>query len=493
MIADTLLENFDVFAEAPGGIDRLREVIFDLAIRGKLVQHNIDESKPKFEEVEGLFQIANNWIWTSIEKIGVVSPRNVREEDSEAGFVPMAQVQTSISVDHGFELRSWNSIKKGFTHLANGDVAVAKITPCFENGKSCVIKNLPNDIGAGTTELLVVRPNGVLSEYILIFIKSPLFRGNGIPKMTGTAGQKRLPSVFFRSFPMPLPPRAEQKRIVAKVDELMALCDQLEQQQKHRNNLRTATRESAIDAISTATTPEELEAAWKRINNNWSTFIDALEDITSLRRLILDLLMSGNLPAKNSQESNWVTKKFDDLGQCRLGKMLDKAKNTGELRPYLRNTNVQWFRIDKSDVANMRVSQNEADEFTLKAGDLLICEGGQPGRCSIVGAAEESLLFQKALHRFRPNDSTDVKFVAYSLLRASMNGTLEKLFTGVTIKHLTGQSLKGLEIAIPSIGEQERVVAEVDELMALCDQLESELKSRSEVAEKFARSVVSAT
>lgn len=225
---------------------------------------------------------------------------------------------------------------------------------------------------------------------------------------------------------------------------------------------------------------------------NFEVFVEAPGGIELLRKLILDLLMSGNLPAKNSQESKWETKKFDDLGQCRLGKMLDKAKNTGELRPYLRNTNVQWFRIDKSDVANMRVSQNEADEFTLNAGDLLICEGGQPGRCSIVGATEESLLFQKALHRFRPNDSTDVKFVAYSLLRASMNGTLEKLFTGVTIKHLTGQSLKGFEIAIPSIGEQGRVVAEIDELMALCDQLEFELKSRNELAEKFARSVVNA-
>lgn len=248
MNADTLLENFDVFAEAPGGIDRLREVIFDLAIRGKLVQHKIDESKPKFEEVEGLFQIAENWIWTSVEKIGVVNPRNVRGEDSEAGFVPMAQVQTSISVNHGFEVRSWNSIKKGFTHLANGDVAVAKITPCFENGKSCVIKNLPNEIGAGTTELLVVRPNGVLSEYILIFLKSPLFRGNGIPKMTGTAGQKRLPTGFFRNFPLPLPPRAEQERIAAKVDELMALCDQLEEKQILRDKIAEKFARSIVSA-----------------------------------------------------------------------------------------------------------------------------------------------------------------------------------------------------------------------------------------------------
>lgn len=469
MNADTLLDNFEILAEAPGGIDRLREVIFDLAIRGKLVQQKIDESKPKFEEVEGLFQIANNWIWTSVEKIGVVNPRNVIKEDSEAGFVPMAQVQTSISVHHGFEVRSWNSIKKGFTHLANGDVAVAKITPCFENGKSCVIKNLPNDIGAGTTELLVVRPNGVLSEYILIFLKSPLFRGNGIPKMTGTAGQKRLPTGFFRNFPLPLPPRAEQERIAAKVDELIALCDQLEQQQNQRDNLRTATRKSAIDAISTATTPEELEAAWRRINSNWEVIADTPESIGSLRALILELAVSGRF---SQGVDSWDERTLGQVTEIRTGKLDANASSLDGEYPF--------FTCAKSP---LKISTFSYDtECVLLAGngnfDVNYYSGKFDAyqRTYIIEAKNQDELFIPYLFRFMQGHSK-------KLLEQSIGGVIKYIKIGF---------LTDAPLLLPSYSEQKQIVSKVEELMALCDRLESELKSRSEVAEKFARSVVNA-
>ena len=478
MNADTLLENFEILAEAPGGINRLRQLIIKLALEGNLLPVSAWH-KGCLDDLVTDSVADGDWIESKDQ-----------DPNGDVRLIQLADIGAFSFRDRSNRFVNRQTFfKLKCKLLKSGDVLIARLPDPI--GRACIFPGLDQDC-ITVVDVAIVRPDleRLLPKYLLLILNSVEMHTRITNEAAGTT-RLRIATGKIRKMSLDFPESiAEQQLIAAKVDELMALCDQLEQQQKYRDNLRVATRKSAIDAISTATTPEELEAAWKRINNNWSTFSDALEDITSLRRLILDLLMSGNLPAKNSQESNWVTKKFDDLGQCRLGKMLDKAKNTGELRPYLRNTNVQWFRIDKSDVANMRVSQNEADEFTLKAGDLLICEGGQPGRCSIVGAAEESLLFQKALHRFRPNDSTDVKFVAYSLLRASMNGTLEKLFTGVTIKHLTGQSLKGLEIAIPSIGEQGRVVAEVDEFMALCDQLESELKSRSEVAEKFARSSI---
>ena len=125
-------------------------------------------------------------------------------------------------------MRPWGEIKKGYTHFAEGDVGLAKITPCFENGKSAVFRNLTGGIGAGTTELHIVRPLSAHPDYILLFLKSPHFIQTGIPKMTGTAGQKRVPTEYFAYSPFPLPPLAEQHRIVAKVDELMVLCDRLE-------------------------------------------------------------------------------------------------------------------------------------------------------------------------------------------------------------------------------------------------------------------------
>lgn len=142
----------------------------------------------------------------------------------------MRLINSELSEPHGHEIKKWADIKNGFTHFAEGDVVLAKITPCFENRKSSIMRNLANGIGAGTTELHVVRPIIVDPRYVLIFLKSPLFVEAGIPEMTGTAGQKRVPTSYFAASPFPLPPLAEQRRIVAKVDQLMALVDELETQ-----------------------------------------------------------------------------------------------------------------------------------------------------------------------------------------------------------------------------------------------------------------------
>ena len=120
-------------------------------------------------------------------------------------------------------------IKKGYTHFPDGDIALTKITPCFENSKAAVFSDLENGIGAGTTELHVARTFGETLNrlFVLLFLKALQFLIVGKTKMTGSAGQKRIPKDFFAGNLMPLPPLAEQHRIVAKVDELMTLCDQL--------------------------------------------------------------------------------------------------------------------------------------------------------------------------------------------------------------------------------------------------------------------------
>ena len=157
----------------------------------------------------------------------------------------MPLISSEYGVPNGHEVRPWGEIKKGYTHFAEGDVGLAKITPCFENGKSTVFRSLAGGIGSGTTELHIIRPLQVSPDFILLFLKSSHFVQTGIPRMTGTAGQKRVPLDYFAHSPFPLPPLAEQHRIVAKVDELMALCDQLEatrqQREQGRERLVAAT------------------------------------------------------------------------------------------------------------------------------------------------------------------------------------------------------------------------------------------------------------
>ena len=150
-------------------------------------------------------------------------------DELDVGFVPMPLISKSYDGRHEQEVRKWGEIKKGYTHFANGDIALAKITPCFENSKAAVFTGLRNGFGAGTTELHVARPINNMANrlFILLYLKSPMFLEVGKTKMTGSAGQKRIPNDFFSGNPLPFPPLEEQHRIVTKVDELITLCDQL--------------------------------------------------------------------------------------------------------------------------------------------------------------------------------------------------------------------------------------------------------------------------
>lgn len=196
-------------------------------------------------QLEKPFSLPQSWQWSNLAEIGFLSPRNVAAENLNASFVPMPLIAGDYGVANRHEVRTWAEIKKGFTHFAEGDVGHAKIAPCFENEKSTVFRKLSVGLGSGTTEVHIVRPVYISPDYVMIFFKCPYFIETGKPRMTGTAGQKRVPTDYFAYSGFPLPPLAEQHRIVAKVDELMALCHQLEA------NLKTAikTRTRLLNAL----------------------------------------------------------------------------------------------------------------------------------------------------------------------------------------------------------------------------------------------------
>lgn len=179
------------------------------------------------------FEIPDSWDWCRFAEIGILSPRNTESDSRDSSFVPMALIFSEYGKSCQHKIRKWKEINRGYTHFRDGDVGLAKITPCFENQKSTVFRNLTGGFGAGTTELHIIRPIKIYADYILIFFKSPHYIETGIPKMTGTAGQKRVPKEYFSNKPFPLPPLAEQAAIVERTESLMDSCRQLETEIKY--------------------------------------------------------------------------------------------------------------------------------------------------------------------------------------------------------------------------------------------------------------------
>ena len=195
------------------------------------------------------FEIPQSWEWARLGCIVEINPRNHADESNQAGFIPMTYIEAGYGNHFRFDVRKWKDLKSGFTHLADGDVAFAKITPCFQNRKSMILADLPNGIAGGTTELNVLRvfEETLNREYLLYFIKSHYFIGEAVFK--GTAGQQRVRTGYTESKLIPIPPFSEQERIVAKINKVLPMAEKYELSQNHLNNLNTQIRERLKKSI----------------------------------------------------------------------------------------------------------------------------------------------------------------------------------------------------------------------------------------------------
>ena len=175
------------------------------------------------------FEIPETWEWIRLGSLFTINPRNNIADDTVIGFMPMPLLKDGFNNSHNYEKRLWKDVKNGFTHFANNDIVIAKITPCFQNRKSAVIHNLPSGYGAGTTELHVLRDytRMLYMPYFLMICKMHSFIQNGMKNFSGTAGQQRVGKDFISNYLVPLPPVNEQKRIIEKVNIVINSCDVL--------------------------------------------------------------------------------------------------------------------------------------------------------------------------------------------------------------------------------------------------------------------------
>ncbi len=349
---------------------------------------------------------------TRLEDIALINPRLEKSLDaaSPVSFVPMASLSAEEAKVISTTEKTYAEVAKGYTPFQSGDVLVAKITPCFENGKIAQAL-LPHEHGFGSTEFHVIRPKGATldARYLHHFLRLERIRIEGERRMTGSGGQRRVPANFLAGLEILLPSIKEQHRIAAILDQADAL------RAKRREAL------SQLDRLAQ------------------SVFIEMFGD-----------------PVKNTK--GWPLRSFNDACPTRLGKMLDQKQQTGQhSRKYLRNANVQWFRFDLGDVLEMDFDEAARETFSLKEGDLLICEGGEPGRAAIWRNQLVECYYQKALHRGRPEPTmAQPEYLLWLLWFLSKHGGLSDHVTSATIAHLTGEKLKAMMIPLPPLTLQRK-------------------------------------
>ena len=562
MDAQQFLAEFGHIANAPGGVQQLREMVYQLAITGtltaqldtdgdasellaeiatlrdRLIRKKAYKRLPKLEaevlDIPSAIELPATWCWTRLLDLGEISPRNDAPDEDAASFISMSGFSEFHMGALAPEAKKWGNIKKGFTHFKNGDVVVAKITPCFENGKAAVIEGLEHGIGAGTTELHVFRPihTGILPGYIYLFLRSPYFAVEGEKNMTGTAGQKRLPTEYFATRALPLPPPTEQSRIVAKVDELMALCDTLEAQQQARRKLQNNLRQSTLQAVASATSPHELQTTWTRLADNFGRLFHAQEDVAEFKSLILDLAIQGRLTDRSLEDeaADMLIRRSLAAKRGRLasGEMKNKKPAATDITDVEINIPSHWTRACLEDLfqfidyrgktptktnsgvvlvtaKNVRpgviatepieyLSESSYQEWMTRGfpciGDLLITTEAPLGNVARIEEQPSFALAQRVID-LQPFADINTKCAMYFMMSPLFQSLLEENSTGMTAKGIKAGKLKQLLLPIPPKEEQYRIVLRVEELMKICALLSSQVDAARKQSARLALASVS--
>lgn len=416
-------------------------------------------------------EIPQNWTIVRVEDVITLNPRNDCDDSTEVGFVPLQLLGVHFRDHHTFEQRPWSVVKKGYTHFADGDVLLARITPSFENGKAGIAHNLPNGIGAGSTEYFVCRPlsGAIISEYLLAHFKTIRFLLDGEYLMTGASGHKRVPKEYLLNSELPLAPFNEQKRIADKLDELFARVDACRDRLDHVSLTLKRFRQSVLSAATSG----ELTKDWRTEYENLD--IDSEIEDASTEFSFTDASCFGAFRFPIS----WTMTRLGEIAEISGGITKDSKKQNlaDEELPYLRVANVQRGFFDLDEIKTIRVPQKRVEELLLKPGDILFNEGGdidKLGRGWVWNGEIERCTFQNHVFRVRLHDESFApKFFSWY---GNLRGADYFLSVGKQTTNLASINkslLSALPVVVPPAPEQQEIVRRVEELFAYADSIES--------------------
>ena len=498
----------------------LRQKILDLAIRGKLVPQDPNDEpasvlleriraekqqmvkdgklKPKdikndtviFKDDDNLhyekfsdgivkciedeipFDVPNNWEWVRIKTACVINPRNSIDDNTEVSFVPMANIKEGYANKFISDIRVWKKVKKGYTHFANNDIGIAKITPCFENKKSVVFSSLINGYGAGTTELYILRAISslVIPEYLLNFVKRDDFIAGGVLTFSGDVGQQRVTKDYVANYLFTLPPLNEQQRILNAVHTATSLIESIEKANDNLIRDIDKTKAKILDlAIRGKLVPQD---------SNDEPASVLLERIRAEKE---ELIKQGKIK-RDKKESvifkgddnsyyqdlpeTWELVNFKDCATLISGRDLNKNEYNAESIgiPYI--TGASNF-INENILINRWTT---VPKIVSEVNDILITCKGTVGELAINKYGNIHIARQIMAIRIYKNINLEyIKFFLESIVME-----IKKTANGL-IPGISRDDILSLNIPLPPLAEQKRIVDEIEKIFATLDDIANQV------------------
>lgn len=549
-------DNFEKIADSPGGVKKLRELILQLAVQGKLVPQDpndepasellkkikaekeklIKEGKikkqkplPPIEPEEIPYKLPNGWEWEKLGEIGITQTGTTPSKNHpeyygyDYPFVKPADIFGN-HINYGNEglsklgLENGRLIKKGSTLMVC--IGTVGKTGYIERDCSC------------NQQINSITPFAKINnKFMAYFMRSAYFQYECVNRASSTT-LLILNKGKWESIAFPLPPLAEQKRIVAKVDELMALCDKLEEKQQNSDKKLVMLNDSAIDHLLEASTPAEFAKQWQLICNNFDLLYDDPENVKKLRQAILQLAIQGKLVPQdpNDEPASELLKKIkaekeklieqgkikkqkplppiepDEIPyklpngweRCQLGEIVSLLGDGIHGTPNYDSTGKFYFIngnnlsdgkiVIKNNTKTVSFEEYSKHKKELNKNTILVSINGTIGNIAFYN--DEKIILGKSACYFNLIEGVDKLYLKIPIRSNYFLGYAFSAATGTTIKNVSLKAMREFPFPLPPLAEQKRIVTKVDELMALCDELEEQIRQSKDKSEKLLSSTI---
>ena len=429
------------------------------------VENNISDTS-HYENIP--FEVPESWCVVSLSELFMLNPKNEVEDNAEVGFIPMTNVEDGFSGDHTFEVREWKGVKKGYCHFQNGDIGVAKISPCFENLKSCIFHSLPNGFGAGTTELVILRSMGVYSPFYLYLFKSTWYISQGTKYFKGVVGQQRVNKAIFTELEVPLPSYREQQRIVAEIEKWFAFIDIIE---SGKTDLQTTIKQTKSKILALA-----IHGKLVPQDPNDEPASELLKRINPAAEITCDNGQYGKVTFEIPY--NWCWQRLGDINDIARG---------GSPRPikdYLTDDEdgVNWIKIGdtskdekyiNSVKEKIRVEGVKKSRMVHK-GDFLLTNSmsfGRPYILNVDGCIHDGWLVISP-----KGNAYNADFLYYLLSSTFAYDQFAEVASGGVVTNLNSDKVADTMFPLPPLPEQYRIVAKIEELFTSLDNIQKALE-----------------